>query len=361
MICFNRVIGATSDMRTKIKRNKKFVSSLAVTISVILVISIISMSIAGVSSRKTNAELIPGSGVTFDDVTRIEAPSLDTDSIVPDADTYSDTDAQSSESSDETIIRNDCLELVLPAVTTSTPNVSVENEQNSILTVPETSAQAVETSSLPESTAQPETTQVPETTFIPETTATPETTETNVPVATAQTDNGFLVDKYNIEYDLITPTVAVSDEEIKLTAAIIQLEVMGDGSELESFDDTTLKYWEMLAVAMCIRNRAESSHFPDTVKEVILDSVTINGKTYYQFSPATVLDSCTPTDEALSAAREVLCEGVTVLADNYYYFCASSIENRFEKNNSYSLIETDSGYAKVRGDTTTFYAGFYNE
>ena len=136
---------------------------------------------------------------------------------------------------------------------------------------------------------------------------------------------------------------------------------MGDGSELEHFDDMTLKYWEMLAVAMCVRNRAESPHFPDTIKEVILDSVTIDGQTYYQFSPATVLDTCTPTDEALAAAREVLCDGVTVLADNYYYFCASSIENRFEENNSYSLLKTDTGYAKVRGDTTTFYAGFYND
>ncbi len=334
-------------------------ASPAVVISVILLAAIITTSIVSVSSRKTEAQLLPNStGYYNEDVTRIEAPTFN--AVETDSDTY--TEENPPESS--TAVINDCLELILPAVTTASPAsestddpLAVTDPALTETTVPETLADTV-----PETVLEtvPET--VPET--IPETTAAvaetlPPVVEAN-PAPTISSGN-LLVDKYNIEYDIVKPTVSVSDEEVKLTAAIIQLEVMGNGSELESFDDTTLKYWEMLAVAMCIRNRAESSHFPDTIKEVILDSVTIDGRTYYQFSPATALDTCTPTDEALAAAREVLCDGVTVLADNYYYFCASSIENRFEQNNSYSLIKTDTGYAKVRGDTTTFYAGFYND
>lgn len=360
------------------------VTSPTVVISVVLLTVIVTATVVGVPSRKTEAVLLSGStGYYSEDVTRIEAPTFN--AVESGADTY----AEDSLPDSSTAVINDCLELILPAVTTAAPLVDTTED---LLTSPVvTTSYADMTDALPDTI--PETLAMPETItetaaeIIPETVT--ETTTVKLPETAAETiietqpaspptpqdTNSLpskvnsaptaagdrLVDKYNIEYDIVTPTVSVTDEEIQLTAAIIQLEVMGNGSELEHFDDTTLKYWEMLAVAMCVRNRAESPHFPDTIKEVILDSVTIDGQTYYQFSPATVLDTCTPTDEALTAAREVLCDGVTVLADNYYYFCASSIENRFEENNSYSLLKTDTGYAKVRGDTTTFYAGFYND
>ncbi len=360
------------------------VTSPTVVISVVLLAVIITVSVVGVSQRKTEAVLLSGgTGYYGADVTRIEAPTFN--AVKSDDDTY----AEDSLPDSSTTVVDDCLELILPAVTTAAPLVDTTEDLLSIAA--DTTSYADMTDALPDTI--PETLAMPETItetaaeIIPETVT--ETTTVKLPETAAETItetqpasppapqdtnplpvNGGsaptaagdrLVDKYNIEYDIVTPTVSATDEEIQLTAAIIQLEVMGNGSELEHFDDTTLKYWEMLAVAMCVRNRAESPHFPDTIKEVILDSVTIDGQTYYQFSPATVLDTCTPTDEALTAAREVLCDGVTVLADNYYYFCASSIENRFEENNSYSLLKTDTGYAKVRGDTTTFYAGFYND
>ena len=360
------------------------VTSPTVVISVVLLTVIITVSVVGVSQRKTEAVLLSGgTGYYGADVTRIEAPTFNA------VETYDDTYADESLPESVTSAVNDSLELILPAVTTAALLVDTTEDLLSIAadttsyadmtdalpdTIPETLAMPetiTETAAeiIPETVTETTTVKLPETTAEtitetqPETTPTPQDTN-SLPseVNSAPTAAGDrLVDKYNIEYDIVTPTVSVTDEEIQLTAAIIQLEVMGNGSELEHFDDTTLKYWEMLAVAMCVRNRAESPHFPDTIKEVILDSVTIDGQTYYQFSPATVLDTCTPTEEALTAAREVLCDGVTVLADNYYYFCASSIEKRFEENNSYSLLKTDTGYAKVRGDTTTFYAGFYND
>ena len=134
---------------------------------------------------------------------------------------------------------------------------------------------------------------------------------------------------------------------------------MGATSSLYKFDDVTEKYWEMLSVAQCIRNRAVSPKFPDSPKKVILQShTTKSGRVIYQFSPADVLSQHTPTPEAVQAAREVLLDGVTVLPTNYYYFCASRIEKSFESTNDYMLGKNDDGsYIKTVGHLTTFYAG----
>ncbi|MBQ8509907.1 MAG: cell wall hydrolase, partial [Clostridia bacterium] len=163
-----------------------------------------------------------------------------------------------------------------------------------------------------------------------------------------------LVDELGMEYVIDKPDFTVSESELIRAATVIQLEVMGDGSELYMFDDVQEKYWEMLAVAQCIRNRVDSKHFsPDTVDGIILQPG--------QFSPAEVLDAYTPTEEALTAAREALVNGVKVVPDNYYYFCATSIEARFERDNDYSLTKkADGTYDKMQGHLTTFYAGFSN-
>ena len=141
-----------------------------------------------------------------------------------------------------------------------------------------------------------------------------------------------------------------TDYEIKLVATVIQLEVMGDGSEIEAFEDTSEKYTEMLGVAQCIRNRVRSVRFPSTIKDVILQP--------NQFSPASKLDMYEPTDAAVTAAREVMLKGVTVFADNYYYFCATMVSSTFEAQNETCLTKTQSGtYDKWTGHLTTFYAG----
>ncbi len=170
---------------------------------------------------------------------------------------------------------------------------------------------------------------------------------------------GFLADELGVSYTIQTPKVSVTEEEIILAATIIQLEVMGNGSSLYRFEDYQEKYWEMCAVAQCIRNRAESSRFPNSVEGVILQSTkTASGATLYQFSPADKLAKFTPTEEAVVAAREVLIEGVTVFPSNYYYFCATRIEASFEKNNSFMFAKNADGTIdKIQGHLTTFYPG----
>lgn len=180
--------------------------------------------------------------------------------------------------------------------------------------------------------------------------------------APAEKEDKFLADELGIEYTLSEPGIEVSDEEINLAATIIQLEVMGPTSSMYDFDDVPEKYWEMLAVASCILNRARSDHFkPSTVKDVIMAYGVKNGKKVYQFSPAPYAQYYTPTEEAVKAATEVLRDGVTILSDNYYYFCATKIESKFEQSNRKILSKDDNGNAiKVQGHLTTFFAGKEN-
>ena len=258
---------------------------------------------------------------------RIEVPALETDDFLweqPAPRFSSPADDASSETRGSDII---------------TETTAAETEAET--TVQETTAQ--ETAS-PE-TVSPETT-APET-AAPETTA-PETTKAPEP---AREPEKLLADEMKVAYKIDKDAVTeATDYEIKLVATVIQLEVMGDGSELEAFEDTSEKYTEMLGVAQCIRNRVRSVRFPSTIKDVILQP--------NQFSPASKLDMYEPTDAAVTAAREVMLKGVTVFADNYYYFCATMVSSTFEAQNETCLTKTQSGtYDKWTGHLTTFYAG----
>ena len=262
---------------------------------------------------------------------RIEVPALETDDFLweqPAPRFSSPADDASSETRESDTIAE------------STTETEAET------TVQETTAQ--ETAS-PE-TASPETvspeTTAPET-AAPETTA-PETTKAPEP---AREPEKLLADEMKVAYKIDKDAVTeATDYEIKLVATVIQLEVMGDGSELEAFEDTSEKYTEMLGVAQCIRNRVRSAKFPSTIKDVILQP--------NQFSPASKLDMYEPTDAAVTAAKEVMLEGVTVFADNYYYFCATMVSSTFESQNATCLTKTQSGtYDKWTGHLTTFYAG----
>ena len=262
---------------------------------------------------------------------RIEVPALETDDFLweqPAPRFSSPADDASSETRESDTIAE------------STTETEAET------TVQETTAQ--ETVS-PETTA-PETT-APETT-VPETAA-PETTapETTKALEPARDPEKLLADEMKVAYKIDKDAVTeATDYEIKLVATVIQLEVMGDGSELEAFEDTSEKYTEMLGVAQCIRNRVRSAKFPSTIKDVILQP--------NQFSPASKLDMYEPTDAAVTAAKEVMLKGVTVFADNYYYFCATMVSSTFEAQNETCLTKTQSGtYDKWTGHLTTFYAG----
>ena len=263
---------------------------------------------------------------------RIEVPALETDDFLweqPAPRFSSPVDDASSETRESDKI----------AETTAA-------ETGAETTVQETTAQETvspETAS-PE-TASPETT-APET-AAPETTA-PETTKAPEP---AREPEKLLADEMKVAYKIDKDAVTeATDYEIKLVATVIQLEVMGDGSELGAFEDTSEKYTEMLGVAQCIRNRVRSVRFPSTIKDVILQP--------NQFSPASKLDMYEPTDAAVTAAKEVMLKGVTVFADNYYYFCATMVSSTFESQNATCLTKTQSGtYDKWTGHLTTFYAG----
>ena len=262
---------------------------------------------------------------------RIEVPALETDDFLweqPAPRFSSPADDASSETRES------------DTIAASTTETEAET------TVQETTAQetvSLETAS-PE-TMSPETT-APET-AAPETTA-PETTKAPEP---AREPEKLLADEMKVAYKIDKDAVTeATDYEIKLVATVIQLEVMGDGSELEAFEDTSEKYTEMLGVAQCIRNRVRSVRFPSTIKDVILQP--------NQFSPASKLDMYEPTDAAVTAAKEVMLKGVTVFADNYYYFCATMVSSTFESQNATCLTKTQRGtYDKWTGHLTTFYAG----
>ena len=231
----------------------------------------------------------------------------------------------------------------------SSPADDASSETRESDTIAESTTETEAETTVQETTAQetvsPETT-APET-AAPETTA-PETTKAPEP---AREPEKLLADEMNVAYKIDKDAVTeATDYEIKLVATVIQLEVMGDGSELEAFEDTSEKYTEMLGVAQCIRNRVRSVRFPSTIKDVILQP--------NQFSPASKLDMYEPTDAAVTAAREVMLKGVTVFADNYYYFCATMVSSTFEAQNETCLTKTQSGtYDKWTGHLTTFYAG----
>lgn len=280
-------------------------------------------------------------------------------------------DAPSSSLLDPAVTRELETEAVAPTtVLTHTDNIKAdapETESVSDTTAPETTA-APQTTAVTETTAAPETAKAPETTAAPETTKAPETTAAPEAIVPSGTDafyvvpeikSGFLADELGVAYTIMTPKVSVTEEELIYAATIIQLEVMGSGSSLYRFDDVTLKYWEMCAVAQCIRNRAESGRFPNSIYEVLFQShTTPSGRVIYQFSPAKTLDLYTPTEEAIVAAREVLINGVSVLPSNYYYFCATRIVESFERNNAYIMVtKADGSFDKVQGHLTTFYAG----
>ena len=222
-----------------------------------------------------------------------------------------------------------------PAPRFSSPADDASSETRESDKIAETTAAETEAeTTVPETTAQ-------------ETTA-PETTKAPEPVKEPEK---LLADEMKVAYKIDKDAVTeATDYEIKLVATVIQLEVMGDGSELEAFEDTSEKYTEMLGVAQCIRNRVRSAKFPSTIKDVILQP--------NQFSPASKLDMYEPTDAAVTAAKEVMLKGVTVFADNYYYFCATMVSSTFESQNATCLTKTQSGtYDKWTGHLTTFYAG----
>ena len=226
-----------------------------------------------------------------------------------------------------------------PAPRFSSPADDASSETRESDTIAESTTETEVETTVPETTA-------PETTA-PETSA-PETTKAPEPVKEPEK---LLADEMKVAYKIDKDAVTeATDYEIKLVATVIQLEVMGDGSELEAFEDTSEKYTEMLGVAQCIRNRVRSVRFPSTIKDVILQP--------NQFSPASKLDMYEPTDAAVTAAREVMLKGVTVFADNYYYFCATMVSSTFEAQNETCLTKTQSGtYDKWTGHLTTFYAG----
>ena len=231
-----------------------------------------------------------------------------------------------------------------PAPRFSSPADDASSETRESDKIAESTTETEAETTVPETTAQ-ETT-APETTA-PETSA-PETTKAPEP---AREPEKLLADEMKVAYKIDKDAVTeATDYEIKLVATVIQLEVMGDGSELEAFEDTSEKYTEMLGVAQCIRNRVRSVRFPSTIKDVILQP--------NQFSPASKLDMYEPTDAAVTAAKEVMLKGVTVFADNYYYFCATMVSSTFEAQNETCLTKTQSGtYDKWTGHLTTFYAG----
>ena len=170
----------------------------------------------------------------------------------------------------------------------------------------------------------------------------------------------YLADQLNVSYSIQNVNYNVTEQDIRYIASVIQTEVLGPTSDYNDFNDQSLKYFEMLAVAQTIRNRVECKiHFPNSIQGVIFaHHITDSGKKIYQFSAANVLDKYIPVEGALTAAKEVFINGLTVLPLNYYYFCASSIESRFESMNDYCFIKNENGiYDKIKGDTTTFYAG----
>ncbi|MBQ8250047.1 MAG: cell wall hydrolase [Clostridia bacterium] len=316
-------------------KNKKRSASVALALIIAIVFASISASIITAAPSDDDYEQ---DTVSFDEPTRVTVPTV----------TEAETEAA---------------ENTLEIITNFTDNLIADAPE--ILTEAETEAPETEETEPAEET----TPAIPETT-VPETTV-PETEPENISKSHSVVDEsgfyyvvpemktGYLADELGVPYTIETPKLSVTEYEITLAATIIQLEVMGNGSSLYRFEDYQEKYWEMCAVAQCIRNRAESGRFPGSIEGVILQSTkTASGATLYQFSPADKLARFTPTEEAIVAAREVLIEGVTVMPSNYYYFCATRIEASFEKNNAFMFEKNADGTIdKIQGHLTTFYPG----
>ena len=164
---------------------------------------------------------------------------------------------------------------------------------------------------------------------------------------------------YNIALTNTVLPVEISEKEREMIAATIQLEVLGKYSRADQFERPDLKYYEMLAVAQIVRNRLVSDIFPDDIKTVICDSRYTQNGLVYQFSTSPYLRGTNPTELAYAAVDEVFGDGVSVLPDDYYYFCATWRENRFEINNRSVLrfLGNVGEYDKIVADATTFYAG----
>lgn len=293
------------------------------------------------------------------ELTRIEAPDTEVDTYAysllspvtvgsqkfdsPEIEAETMTEATAEP---ETIAaaESEAVEPELPETEPVTPEPEVTTEEMISKTEPEIEV------SVPETTA-PETA-APETEPVIETTAPVE------PEISAPDVDTSWADKYNVKYTIVKPDFGVTEYEIKLAAAVIQLEVMGGGSTVDAFEDTTEKYDEMLSVAEVIRNRVDSSRFPDTVEEVIRQK--IGG--VCQFSPVEQLEKTLEngkvTEGAIAAAREALITGVMVKPNTLCYFCATYTKDSFEKNNAAALVPDGNGsFVQWEGHLTTFYAG----
>ena len=327
-------------------------STVTSIISVAVMFSVIACVIASAPKPVLETELYDT------EVTRIVAP----DDIV---DTYARPaiDPESTDTVSETVRSP---EFAAPETTgASLPETTVPVTKAPETTAPVTTAPVTKA---PETTAPvttaPETTApvttAPETT--PETTAPVETApETTPPAKTpAAASDTLLADKYKVKYTIVKPEFTVTEHELQLAAAVIQLEVMGGGSAVDAFEDTTEKYDEMLSVAEVIRNRVDSERFPNTVEEVI--NQKIGGVA--QFSPVERLEKTLEkglvTDGALAAAREALVTGVMVKPANLCYFCATYRTEYFESTNAPALVPSGDSYVKWEGHLTTFYAGNIN-
>lgn len=165
-------------------------------------------------------------------------------------------------------------------------------------------------------------------------------------------------DMFGIAYTL-SDTIDITDAELELIAATVQLEVLGKYSTADQFENPDLKYFEMLAVAQVIRNRLLSDSFPSDIKTVICASEYKATGRVYQFSTSPYLSSTNPSELAYTAAREVFGHGVTVLPEDYLYFCATWRESAFQINNRAVLkyIGEIGDFDKIVADATTFYAG----
>lgn len=306
---------------------------LSAVLTVIFAISFCAVAVCIIAAAPRDVEPEPQITVS-DEPERITAPTNNPAASLPD-----DTDTTAESETEETVPTE---------VTKYTDNLKVD---------------APETTEAPEVDTEEETTALPEIEIVLDEKLFEEIVVPDPPkepvYVVPDMKGGLLADELSLVHTIKKPTVQLTEEELLVAATVIQLEVMGNGSSLYRFEDICQKYWEMCAVAQCIRNRAESRYFPNTISGVIFQSTTLpNGRVIYQFSPADKLAKFTPTEEAMVAAREVLVEGVTILPQNYYYFCATRIEESFEKNNAYMFAhKSDGTLDKIQGHLTTFYAG----
>ncbi len=273
-------------------------STVATLVSVVVCMCIAVCMISAVSNDNSGEPLLTAADVQI----RVNAPQIDT--------VVSIENIHTNETAETT---NRVITIISDTPVFATPEFDTEKETQA----PETTA--AETTAV-ETTAEETTAPAPDTTAQEAEAPVTEASETT-PLPSKETSANRLVDELGVPYAIVPQTRVVTEEEIILTATVVQLEVMGNGSSLYRFEDVQEKYWEMLSVAQCIRNRADSRYFPNSPWDVITQShTTPSGRVIYQFSPAEKLARFTPTAEAITAAREVLLDGVSVLPSNYYYF-----------------------------------------